>query len=559
MKRFLLLISAMLVMGSMIAQDVYSSGYYTDSDGQVKAAVYKNGVKLYDSSYGTADNSSEGVVVDAQNDVYWVRNSENYGDVFKNSSYYLNNYSGTHINDLFISGAGTVYSAGYKIIDGVKNAVLWEGDNDTPIQNYGDGAFDSEATCGIYADRVGMYAVGGWQTTASSTYGAVWTDSSFPYLVFPDGTSVLDMAYYNGELYVLVFDFSGSEYQLQVYLNNVVIYTLVTEDAVNRGKIVVDCEDVYVVSYGGDSPDYLWRNGEMVYETPGYFMGLTVTTEGVYYAGSESSTGKIWKDDNVLYTVADCSRVLDVFVPEVCTNSSALGLPYHENFDRGNTGWNCWTKTDEGDAGEYGSFWHRSDYIYHDGDIQARYRYGCDGDQEGWLISPQISLMNVTTATLGFYTREQDVSDYEYEGVWISTTGTNPADFTEMWTQSNPQDTWVWTEIDLSPYTGHNVYIAFKYTGNCAHIWYVDDIEINGNLGIDDVTSLNLSVYPNPAKDVIRINGLDKATEVNIYNATGALVKTVVTNGQDEINIDGLAAGLYLARFQGRTLRFTKE
>ena len=554
MKRFLLLISAMLVMGSMIAQDVYSSGYYTDTDGQTKATVYKNGERINTQAIGSGTNTSESVVVDSQDNVYWVRNSENYGDVFKNSDYYLNNNTGTHVNDLFIGEDGTVYSAGYKTVSGVRTAVLWGGTSSTPLYTYGDGTYDSEASCGMFAE--GQCFVGGWQTTATSTHGAIWTVDSFPYFVYPDGTYVLDISYYNGTFYALVVDENNDD--LLVYENNTVMYTLVSGNSSNRGKLVVDCDDVYVVSYGGNSPDVLWMNGEQLDETPSYFMGLTATTSGVYYCGSENGA-KIWKDGNELYTVTDCDRMLDVFVPEVCTNSSALGLPYYENFDRGNTGWNCWTITDEGDGGLYGSFWHRSDYIYHDGDIQAEHYYGCNGDQEGWLISPQISLMNVTTATLGFNTREQDVIDYEYEGVWISTTGTNPSNFTEIWTQTNPQDSWEWTEVDLSPYTGHNVYIAFKYTGDCAHIWYVDDIDITGNLGVDDVTSMNLSVYPNPAKDVIRINGLDKATEVYIYNATGALVKTVVTNGQNEINIDELAAGLYLARFQGRTLRFTKE
>ena len=85
MKRFLLLISAMLVMGSMIAQDVYSSGYYTDTDGQTKATVYKNGERINTQAIGSGTNTSESVVVDSQDNVYWVRNSENYGDVFKNS------------------------------------------------------------------------------------------------------------------------------------------------------------------------------------------------------------------------------------------------------------------------------------------------------------------------------------------------------------------------------------------------------------------------------------------------------------------------------------------
>jgi hypothetical protein len=120
-------------------------------------------------------------------------------------------------------------------------------------------------------------------------------------------------------------------------------------------------------------------------------------------------------------------------------------------------------------------------------------------------------------------------------------------------------DSWYYVSIDLSAFAGQNIYVAFKYTGQDGHGWYVDDIYINGNLSVGENSLDAVAVYPNPANDVLYIRGLENTTEVNIYNATGALVKTVVTNGQDEININDLAAGLYLARFQGRTVRFTKE
>lgn len=556
MKRFLLLISAMLVMSSMTAQDVYSSGYYTNSDGQVVAAVYKNGTLLHESAFGEGENVSTGVVVDSDNDVYWVRNSENYGDVFKNGSYYLNNSSGTHINSLFISPAGTIFAPGSKISSGVKNAVLWRGSDNSPIYTYGDGTYDSEATCGVCID--GMCHIGGWQRTATSYYGVIWYSGN-PEFVFPDGTSVIDIAYYNGDFYSLATNNTGSETQLVVYKNSNLIYTLVDSDADFRGKIFVDCGDVYVVGYGGANPDILWLNGEELYSSSGWFMGLTVTTDGVYYAGSESGSGSIWKDDEVLYSLSSCDRLLDVYVPDLCTDNNVRSLPYYENFDRGNTDWTCWTITDEGNNAAPSSIWHRSDEMYHDGDVQAKYRYNCGDYQEGWLISPQISLTNVTTANLNFNTLEEYADDYEYEGVWISTTGTDPSDFSEVWTQGNPENSWYYTNIDLTPFTGHNIYVAFKYTGTCAHIWYVDDISIDGNLGIDDITSSSFAVYPNPANDVIRIDGLNKASEVNIYNATGALVKTVVANGHDEINVSDLASGLYLIRFEGRTMKFTKE
>ncbi len=75
--------------------------------------------------------------------------------------------------------------------------------------------------------------------------------------------------------------------------------------------------------------------------------------------------------------------------------------------------------------------------------------------------------------------------------------------------------------------------------------------------GINDISANRIGVYPNPANDVLHINGLENATEVSIYNAVGALVKVVNTN--ESINISDLASGLYIARFGENSIRFTKE
>ena len=52
-------------------------------------------------------------------------------------------------------------------------------------------------------------------------------------------------------------------------------------------------------------------------------------------------------------------------------------------------------------------------------------------------------------------------------------------------------------------------------------------------------------VYPNPASEVVRIEGIE-AAKVQVYNVFGQLVKTVQCS--NEINMSGLAEGVYLLR-----------
>ena len=64
--------------------------------------------------------------------------------------------------------------------------------------------------------------------------------------------------------------------------------------------------------------------------------------------------------------------------------------------------------------------------------------------------------------------------------------------------------------------------------------------------GIQDNTEeAGVHVYPNPAKDIVVIDGIEPA-EVQVYNALGQLVKTV--RGTNEVDLSGLVEGVYLLR-----------
>ena len=304
---------------------------------------------------------------------------------------------------------------------------------------------------------------------------------------------------------------------------------------------------------------------------------------------------------------------------------------------------------------------------------------------------------------MSFKTFEKYPSYCEYEGVWVSTTGTDPADFTEVWNgTAQASEEWKECEIDLSSFGGQQVYVAFKYTGLDGHNWYIDDINIeavlpeftinaetnnplygsvtgggvfklgesctltatafegfqllnwtkdgievststeytfvvtedatymanfiqahidtyqltltcnpsqgyvegtgtyvsgtvvtvranpydgfvfmhwnDGNTdnprtltvtsnltlvaffsgtGVDENGETLLNVYPNPANDMVRIEGLESLTEVRIYNSIGVMVKSLTTD--KEINVSDLSAGLYLIQCGDQTLRFVKK
>ena len=77
--------------------------------------------------------------------------------------------------------------------------------------------------------------------------------------------------------------------------------------------------------------------------------------------------------------------------------------------------------------------------------------------------------------------------------------------------------------------------------------------------GIDESNMETFSLYPNPAKDIIRIEGLDGEHEIQIYNAFGVKVMTLTLQVDDEIHVEGLTSGLYIIRIDGYAMRFMKE
>lgn len=80
--------------------------------------------------------------------------------------------------------------------------------------------------------------------------------------------------------------------------------------------------------------------------------------------------------------------------------------------------------------------------------------------------------------------------------------------------------------------------------------------------GVDEQENLiTATVYPNPTVDWICIDGVE-ATEVQVYNAVGQLMKTV--KGTNEVGLNGLVEGVYLLRImdmdgRSRSVRVVKE
>ncbi len=126
-----------------------------------------------------------------------------------------------------------------------------------------------------------------------------------------------------------------------------------------------------------------------------------------------------------------------------------------------------------------------------------------------WIVSPAYTIGS--TQELIFYWREKWSYAYDYSGVYISTASNdpinNPNDFVEL-AEFNPNDypdTWnQWNKamFDLRPYANQTVYIAFKYRGDFAHDFYVDDFQISDIPYCNPTPNISVDAYTDTTLDV---------------------------------------------------------
>lgn len=105
--------------------------------------------------------------------------------------------------------------------------------------------------------------------------------------------------------------------------------------------------------------------------------------------------------------------------------------------------------------------------------------------------------------------------------------------------------------VSLSAYAGQDIMVAVKCISDFGDYIYVDDINIDNALSIEDMPEVaSFNLFPNPTNGDITIDlNLENQASVNmsISNALGQHVKNVVYTGTSQMNVatSDLAAGTY--------------
>lgn len=99
-------------------------------------------------------------------------------------------------------------------------------------------------------------------------------------------------------------------------------------------------------------------------------------------------------------------------------------------------------------------------------------------------------------------------------------------------------------------------------TDNPKEVLVDHDIVIAAFFNFTDVDENGLnavSLYPNPASNILRFEGLEGQHEIQVYNIYGILIKVANIEGDGEIDVNDLAAGIYFLRVGSHAMKFVKE
>jgi hypothetical protein len=217
------------------------------------------------------------------------------------------------------------------------------------------------------------------------------------------------------------------------------------------------------------------------------------------------------KSIRLLSTIFIATAALLLF-PVISGNAAMangiLNYPIEEDFESATfppDGWAIY------DADGLGMIWESSNFENHTpGGTLSAYHGFASGSQDGWMVTPALTMPSDPPIVLTFWNFTVDPSYYGKNSVAVSTGSGDPADgdFVEIWTTDIVASEWQQVLLDLQDYAGQTVYVAFRYEGDFAHGWAVDDVYI----GSDFNTSPQITVAPDavnataPANAVVNKN-----------------------------------------------------
>ena len=195
------------------------------------------------------------------------------------------------------------------------------------------------------------------------------------------------------------------------------------------------------------------------------------------------------------------------------------------------------------------------------------------GNADGQYINQTITLP-AGTYNWSFWTRWAVLVSWDNDGDYeptfkIMTNDDNDSTWetvqTVVTTQPTTADEWMQQTGTFTNDIERKVRIKFsKYGGttaepsNLSELWFIDEVSLNfaSSLSVSEQELMSLSIYPNPATDIISIKGVENIKSIKVYSILGALEKEVFNTNQ--INVSELSSGVHFIKVNNGSV-FSKK
>jgi Secretion system C-terminal sorting domain len=123
--------------------------------------------------------------------------------------------------------------------------------------------------------------------------------------------------------------------------------------------------------------------------------------------------------------------------------------------------------------------------------------------------------------------------------------------------------TYISETLDFTPATTGNYYIGFHNntpaatTATTNNFIFIDTFNVASSLSNDKFDATSVSLFPNPATDILNVTGVDGITSLVINDINGRTIKTV--NNASSINVSDLNTGVYFINIATENGNITKK
>ena len=126
---------------------------------------------------------------------------------------------------------------------------------------------------------------------------------------------------------------------------------------------------------------------------------------------------------------------------------------------------------------------------------------------------------------------------------------------------------WVTVDFNISPsFLSDNFRLKFKFTSGGGNDLFIDEINLNGPLSVDDKSILrDFNVFPNPGNDIVKVSFTNYVNindaKIHLLDASGRVVKKLSNdnfikgNHQFEFSVSDIESGWYFIRMNSPTIQ----